>query len=287
MSKKYLTSLGVVVVIAVIIFITRTVLQVSVAHACPADEVGCDGYIPPDSGAGTGTGVAAPGRTDLCATATSQSEADLYGCSSWTPPADYGNAGATPAAAAAAFPQGSPTPIGASTLGSTVPSGSLLPVGSALPASNSSFCITYPTDPACIRSNTGVTPAADNNSGRTPAAPGNAGATPAAGGVQTLSNPLTANSVGDLVKSFAMIFSYIVVLFAVLALVWTGLQFITAQGKPDKLTELKSKLLYIVIGVAIVIGARIIINVVINTLSASGVVNSQIIQHAKDAVTNQ
>ncbi len=135
--------------------------------------------------------------------------------------------------------------------------------------------------------NVGTTPAVPRNAGATPAARGNAGATPAGGGVQTLSNPLTANSVGDLVKSFAMIFSYIVVLFAVLALVWTGLEFITAQGKPDKLTELKSKLLYIVIGVAIVIGARIIIDVVINTLSASGVVNSQIIQQAKNAVSNQ
>jgi len=102
-------------------------------------------------------------------------------------------------------------------------------------------------------------------------------------GTATLSNPLAVNSIGELVQNFAAIFSYIVVLFAVLALVWTGLQFITAQGKPEALKDLHKKLAYILIGVAIVIAARVMIIVVINTLSASGVVNSNVIQQAQTA----
>ena len=99
----------------------------------------------------------------------------------------------------------------------------------------------------------------------------------------TLVNPIKYNSVGGLIQGFVEIFSYLVILFAVLAIVWVGFQFILARGNSERLKELKTWLLYIVIGVAIVIGARIIVTVVINTLSASGVVNSNVIQSAQDA----
>lgn len=113
---------------------------------------------------------------------------------------------------------------------------------------------------------------------------------PAAGGVTTLSNPLSGggvNSIGELVRKASTIFAFIVVLFAVLALVWTGLQFIMAQGKPEELKTLKNRLLWIVIGVAIVIGARIIVEVVINTLQVSGVVNQQVINSARTSLSGQ
>lgn len=99
-----------------------------------------------------------------------------------------------------------------------------------------------------------------------------------------LTNPLKVDSVGGLIQSFVEIFSYIVVLGAVLALIWVGLQFILARGDPKKMNELKGWLFYIIIGVAVVIGARIIIQVVINTLSASGVVDQRVIQSAENAL---
>lgn len=106
-------------------------------------------------------------------------------------------------------------------------------------------------------------------------------------GMTPISNPLKAKSVGELVQTAATIFSYIAVLVGVLALLWTGLQYILAQGNSEKIKELKSQLLWVVVGIGIVIGARIIVSVVINTLSASGVVNENIINSAEKALKNQ
>ena len=101
-----------------------------------------------------------------------------------------------------------------------------------------------------------------------------------------LQNPLSSkfNSVGGLVQGFLEIFSYIVALFAVLMLIWVGLQFVLAQGNPGKMQELKDWLLWIVVGVAIVIGARIIVSIVLNTLSTTGTVSPSVIQNANNAL---
>ena len=99
----------------------------------------------------------------------------------------------------------------------------------------------------------------------------------------TLSNPLKVDSVGGLIQNFVDIFSYIVILGAVLTIIWVGLQFILASGNPDRLKELKKWLLGILCGVAVVIGARIIIDIVINTLASTGVVNQSTIQAVKKA----
>lgn len=106
-------------------------------------------------------------------------------------------------------------------------------------------------------------------------------------GTFTLSNPLKVDSIGGLVQNFVEIFSYIAILFAVLALIYVGLRFILARGDPTKMNELKEWLLWIVVGVAVVIGARIIIQVVINTLSASGVVDQRTVQSFQKAANVQ
>ena len=98
-----------------------------------------------------------------------------------------------------------------------------------------------------------------------------------------ISNPLQANTIGDIVNTGTSIFSYVVVLFGVLALIYTGLQYVLAQGNAEKVKELKTQLLWIVIGIAIVIGSRIIVSVVINTLSATGIVNQNVINSAQSA----
>ena len=107
------------------------------------------------------------------------------------------------------------------------------------------------------------------------------------GTIFSIKNPLQANSVGELVQTAATIFSYLAVLAGVIALIWTGLQYILAQGKPERIKELKTQLLWVVVGIGIVIGARIMISIVINTLSASGVVNEDIINNANKALERQ
>ncbi len=101
-----------------------------------------------------------------------------------------------------------------------------------------------------------------------------------------LENPLkNVSSIGDLVKSGLQVFSYIAVLFAVLMLIVVGFQYIMARGNPDAMKKASQWLLYIVIGLAIVIGARIAVDIVINTLGATGVVDPNVIQSARNANT--
>lgn len=118
---------------------------------------------------------------------------------------------------------------------------------------------------------------------------------PVSGGVNqtpqtvTLKNPLKPeiNSVGAIVSEGVKIFSYVVVLFAVIVLIWVGLKFILARGNAEELKKLKLWLTLVVVGVAIVIGARIIIELVINTLSSTNLVNQNVIQSANQAIRGQ
>ncbi|MFA6315558.1 MAG: pilin [Candidatus Paceibacterota bacterium] len=103
------------------------------------------------------------------------------------------------------------------------------------------------------------------------------------GGTFTLSNPLKVKSIGGLVQDFIQIFSYIAVLFAVLVIIYIGFSMVMARGKPEETKKLKVWLGGVVIGVAVIIGARLIIDVVINTLSATNIVDSNFIQSARDA----
>ena len=101
-----------------------------------------------------------------------------------------------------------------------------------------------------------------------------------------LQNPLSPSfsTVGGLVDGVMVIVAYVAVLVGVIMLIWTGVQFVLAQGKPERLRELKRQMLWIAIGLALVIGARIIVGIVINTLEASKAVNQPVLDSAKNAL---
>lgn len=98
-----------------------------------------------------------------------------------------------------------------------------------------------------------------------------------------IQSPLKFNNVGELVNGVIEIFTYLVILLAVLMLIWVGFKFVLAQGNVEEMKKLKNMLLWIVVGVAVVIGARIIVKVVINTLEATGV-DKNVIQSANNAL---
>jgi len=102
----------------------------------------------------------------------------------------------------------------------------------------------------------------------------------------TLQNPLKVDSIGGLVKNFVEIFSYIAILFAVLVLIYIGFQYViySAQGNSGKIKELHSWLLWTAVGVAVVIGARVIVEIIINTLGLTGTVSPGVIDSAKNAL---
>lgn len=105
----------------------------------------------------------------------------------------------------------------------------------------------------------------------------------------TLQNPLKVDSIGGLVQNFVEIFSYIVVLLAVLVLIYIGFQYImaSAQGNSSKIKELHSWLLWTVVGLAVVIGARVAVQVVINTLSATHTINQNVLDSATKAASGK
>ena len=104
-----------------------------------------------------------------------------------------------------------------------------------------------------------------------------------------LQNPLSSqfSTVGGLVGGFIQIFVYLVVLFAVIMIIYVGLMLVLAQGNKDELIKRKDQLLMLVIGLAIVIGARIIVQVVISTLQSTGTVNPTVITNAQNAAKLQ
>ncbi len=104
-----------------------------------------------------------------------------------------------------------------------------------------------------------------------------------------LQNPLDAkfNTVGGVINGFLGIFTYLVILFAVIMIIYVGLRFVLAQGNTTELTKRKDQLLWLLVGVGIVIGARILIGAVINTLDATGVVQPGVINNAQNAINGR
>ncbi len=106
-------------------------------------------------------------------------------------------------------------------------------------------------------------------------------------GIFTLQNPLKAdiNSIGDLIQAFIDIVTYLLIIFAVLMFIYVGFLYIksAAEGNASKIKDLHTQLMWLVVGVAIVIGARVIVQVVINTISATGTINPSVIESANRA----
>ncbi|MFA6295339.1 MAG: hypothetical protein WC666_02865 [Candidatus Paceibacterota bacterium] len=102
----------------------------------------------------------------------------------------------------------------------------------------------------------------------------------------TLKNPLKVDSIGGLVKNFVEIFSYIAILFAVVVLIYIGFKYVlySAQGNSKGIGDLHSWLLWTVVGVAVVIGARVIVEIVINTLGLTGTISPGVINSASNAL---
>ena len=86
---------------------------------------------------------------------------------------------------------------------------------------------------------------------------------------QKLQNPLKVNSFEVLFKDVLTdIIIPVSATLAVFFIVWAGLAFVTAQGNESKLTQAKTRLMYVLIGSAIIVGAEIILALLLNTVGA-------------------
>ena len=85
----------------------------------------------------------------------------------------------------------------------------------------------------------------------------------------TINNPLNSNSVngilGDIMKLVVTV-GYVVVVFFV---IFSGFKFVTAQGNEGEVTKAKEMFYATIIGGAILLGADVIANVVVNTIKTT------------------
>jgi hypothetical protein len=93
----------------------------------------------------------------------------------------------------------------------------------------------------------------------------------------TLKNPLKGvNSITDLLYKMVDILIFIGVIVAVFMFIFIGFKFVWAQGDPKGLAEARSWFMYAVIGTAILISSKVIVEVIKNTLTSAGVVDERI-----------
>ncbi len=88
-----------------------------------------------------------------------------------------------------------------------------------------------------------------------------------------LQNPLQAKNIEEVLTTIVDLAIFIGMIFAVLMFIWIGFKFVLAQGNSTKLSEARTWFLYAVIGTAVLISAKVIVEVVKNTFISAGVVN--------------
>lgn len=97
------------------------------------------------------------------------------------------------------------------------------------------------------------------------------GASEQLGSTTKLSNPLEGGNIEDIpsfVQQLLEIALQVGVPLIALAIIYTGYLFIAAQGAPDKLTQAKQSLVYVVIGAAILLGAYVLAEAIMGTINA-------------------
>ena len=81
-----------------------------------------------------------------------------------------------------------------------------------------------------------------------------------------LCNPISANSLNDLVKSALEFAIKLGIPIIALAVVYSGFLFVSARGNSEKLEEAKRALLYTLIGAAILLGSWAIAQLISETV---------------------
>lgn len=87
-----------------------------------------------------------------------------------------------------------------------------------------------------------------------------------------LVNPLGGNdgvrSLPELVESLLRIVLTVGTPLVALAIIYTGFQFIAAQGNPEALSKARKSLVVVIIGAAILLGAYVIAEAIVGTINA-------------------
>lgn len=117
-----------------------------------------------------------------------------------------------------------------------------------------------------VPQNTG-TPTGPQNTG-TPVGPQQVGGTSGSASIQ---NPLQVKTVSEFIEKLLKAVIQIGVPIAVLFIILAGFKFITAQGSPDELAKARRNFFYVLIGIAIFIGAWALAQLIVATLRNAGI----------------
>jgi hypothetical protein len=84
-----------------------------------------------------------------------------------------------------------------------------------------------------------------------------------------LKNPLKDDygSIPGLMTGLMNVVVEIGAVVAVFAIIWVGFMYVKAMGNPEKVKEAHKALLYVCIGIAILVGAKVITAIVTNTIN--------------------
>jgi len=86
--------------------------------------------------------------------------------------------------------------------------------------------------------------------------------------VNPLGNNTTVKTLPDLVQQILRIVLTVGTPLVAIAIIFTGFQFVAAQGKPEALTNAKKSFLMVIIGAAILLGAYVIAEANVGTINA-------------------
>lgn len=88
-----------------------------------------------------------------------------------------------------------------------------------------------------------------------------------------IENPLkNTGSVAELIATFVDWIINLGVVVVVLAFVYTGFQYVAARGNPDGIKKAHDAFLWTVVGTLVLIGSKVLTEVIKNTLTQGGVI---------------
>ena len=83
-----------------------------------------------------------------------------------------------------------------------------------------------------------------------------------------LQNPIFTSSITELVAKLLSVVVTILLPIAVLFLVWAGFKFVTAGGNQEKVKDARNMFLWTVLGIVLILGAKLLGDILNNTLSS-------------------
>ncbi len=83
-----------------------------------------------------------------------------------------------------------------------------------------------------------------------------------------LDNPLKVNSITEVIELLIQIALRLAYIVAVLAIMYSGFLFVKAQGNEDEISKAKGIFWNTIIGVALIFGANILVNIIMATINS-------------------